>query len=48
MLPELVDDNDRVNLGAVVATCVDFKLFNKAIKNFEKESGVKIRKVNKN
>ena len=48
MLPEVVEDSDRVNLGSVVQSCLEPKLFTKLIKNFERESGVKVRRVNKN
>ena len=47
-LPALVEDTDRVNLGAVVQTCTETRMLNKLIKNFEKETGLKVRKVNRN
>lgn len=36
-----------MNLGAVISSCTEQKLLNKLIKSFEKESGMKVRKVNK-
>jgi hypothetical protein len=46
-LPVSVQDTDKVNLGTVVSSCTEMRLLNKLIKNYEKETGNKIRKVNK-
>jgi len=46
-LPKNVEDVDRVNLGNVV-TAATPRLFNKILKSFEKDYGLKMRKISKN
>ena len=46
-VPKTVEDVDRVNLGNVVIAAQS-KLFNKLVKQFEEQSALKMRKINKN
>lgn len=46
-LPKTVEDVDRVNLGNVVSAS-QVKLFPKLVKAFEKDTGLKMRRINKN
>ena len=45
-LPKQVDNSDRVDLGNVVSS-TNPKLFNKLLKEFSKETGVKVRQIGK-
>ena len=46
-MPKTIEDVDRVDLGNVVQTATP-KLFNKLLKDFTKDSGVKVRQIGKN
>ena len=46
-LPKSIQDVDRVDLGNVVQTATP-KLFNKLLKDFMKESGVKVKQIGNN
>ena len=41
-LPKAIDDTDKVDLGNVI-NATNPKLFNKLLKDFSKETGVKVR-----
>jgi hypothetical protein len=45
-LPKNIDNSDRIDLGNVVSSTPP-KLFNKLLKEFQKETGVKIRQIGK-
>lgn len=46
-LPKSIEDVDRVNLENILNVSMP-KLFPKVLRTFEVDSGVKMRKVNKN
>lgn len=45
-LPKQIDNSDQVDLGNVVSS-TNPKLFNKLLKEFQKETGVKVRQIGK-
>jgi hypothetical protein len=45
-IPKQVDNSDQVDLGTVVSS-TNPKLFNKLLKEFQKETGVKVRQIGK-
>jgi len=45
-LPKQIDNSDQVDLGTVVNS-TNPKLFNKLLKEFQKETGVKVRQIGK-
>ena len=45
-LPKQIDNSDHVDLGCVVGS-TNPKLFNKLLKEFQKETGVKVRQIGK-
>lgn len=47
-IPQQVKDTDRINLGTVVQTCGDTKLVQKLLKSHETNTGIKVRRINKN